>query len=119
MARDRTIGIWAIIAGIVVDNMSYLVDLIKDHTGVIILGDRSVAGIVIGIGLILGGMILLLRQGAAGPRAGRRPPGGVGGGGPSRRRPSAAGSPGTTRGWGPPPPRPRRYSSRPSCSPPG
>lgn len=68
MARDRTIGMWAIIAGVVVDNTSYLVDLIKDHTGVIILGDLSVAGIVVGIGLILGGMVLLVRQDTAGPR---------------------------------------------------
>ena len=69
MARDRTIGILTILAGIVVDNMSYLIDLVKDHTGVIILGDRSAAGIVIGIGLILGGMVLVLRHDPAGPRS--------------------------------------------------
>lgn len=69
MARDRTIGILAVTAGIVVDNMSYLVDLIKDRTGVIILGDLSVSGIVVGIGLILGGMILLLRSDPSGARS--------------------------------------------------
>jgi len=66
MARDRMIGIWAIIVGIVLNNMSYLIDLVKDHTGVIILGILSLGGIVVGIALILGGMLMLLRSGTAG-----------------------------------------------------
>jgi len=66
MARDRTIGIWAIIAGIVLNNMSYLIDLVKDHTGVIILGILSLGGIVAGIALTLGGMFMLLRSATAG-----------------------------------------------------
>jgi len=60
------IGIWAIIVGIVLNNMSYLIDLVKDHTGVIILGILSLGGIVVGIALILGGMLMLLRSGTAG-----------------------------------------------------
>lgn len=57
----RTIGIWSIIVGIVINNISYLVDLMKDRTGVIILGDLSLSGIAIGIVITLGGMFLLLR----------------------------------------------------------
>ena len=66
MARNRTIGIWAIILGIVLNNMSYLIDLVKDHTGVIILGMLSLAGVVAGIALVLAGMFMLLRGGTAG-----------------------------------------------------
>jgi len=66
MDRNRTIGIWLIIAGIVLDNVSYLIDLMKDHTGVIILGLLSLSGIVAGIALILGGMFLLVRGAATG-----------------------------------------------------
>ena len=66
MARNRTIGIWAIIVGIVLNNMSYLIDLVKDHTGVIILGMLSLGGVVAGIALILAGMFMLLKSGNAG-----------------------------------------------------
>ena len=66
MARNRTIGIWAIIVGIVLNNMSYLIDLVKDHTGVIILGMLSLGGVVAGIALILVGMFMLLKSGNAG-----------------------------------------------------
>ena len=66
MARNRTMGIWAIIVGIVLNNMSYLIDLVKDHTGVIILGMLSLGGVVAGIALILAGMFMLLKSGNAG-----------------------------------------------------
>ena len=66
MARNRTIGIWAIIVGIVLNNMSYLIDLVKDHTGVIILGMLSLGGVVAGIALILAGMFMLVKSGNAG-----------------------------------------------------
>jgi hypothetical protein len=64
MTRQRTIGTWAIIAGVILDNISYLADLIKDRTGVIILGNLSVAGILFGIALIAGGTILLRTSGS-------------------------------------------------------
>ena len=61
MGRSRSIGIWSIVAGIVLNNLSYLVDLMKDHSGVIMLGLMSAGGIVVGIGLVLYGMFVLLR----------------------------------------------------------
>jgi hypothetical protein len=64
MTRQRTVGTWAVVAGVVLDNISYLADLIKDPTGVIILGDLSVAGIIFGIALIVFGMFLLRTSGS-------------------------------------------------------
>jgi hypothetical protein len=65
MARQRTIGTWAIIAGVALDNVSYPADPIKGRSDEIISGDLSVAVIFLSIGLILIGMFL--------PRAGTVP----------------------------------------------
>lgn len=66
MSRSRAQGVWAIIAGICINNLSYLVDLAKDHTGVIILGPLSLTGIAAGIALVLLGIFMLVRMAPAG-----------------------------------------------------
>ena len=63
MLQGRGIAIWSIVGGIVLNNLSYLIDLMKDHTGVIMIGTLSAAGILAGIALILYGTLLLVRRG--------------------------------------------------------
>jgi hypothetical protein len=63
MLENRALGIWAIIVGVVLNNLAYAIDLMKDDTGVIIMGTKSLLGVLVGIALILYGLFVLLRRG--------------------------------------------------------
>lgn len=62
LLENRTLGVWAIIIGVVVNNLAYAIDLMKDDTGVILMGTRSFLAVLVGIVLVLYGMFVLVRK---------------------------------------------------------
>lgn len=62
MLKNRSFGVASIVAGIVLNNFAYLVDVLRGtHDGFIYLGDKGVVAALAGIGAILLGMFVLLR----------------------------------------------------------
>ncbi|MEX2454938.1 MAG: hypothetical protein WD470_09555 [Rhodospirillaceae bacterium] len=62
MLKNRTFGILSIVAGIIVNNVAYLVDVMRDtHSGYIYLGSNGILVAVVGVILIVLGTFVLTR----------------------------------------------------------
>lgn len=64
MLGNRAFGVMSVIAGIILNNLAYLIDVVRGvHNGFIYLGNNGVLAAIAGVALILFGMFVLLRSG--------------------------------------------------------
>ncbi|MPY71192.1 MAG: hypothetical protein GEU92_14015 [Alphaproteobacteria bacterium] len=66
MLRNRALGVLSVTAGIVLNNLAYLIDIVRGvHNGFIYFGDNALLTAIAGVALILLGMFVLMRAGAS------------------------------------------------------